>query len=126
MLLTRTHASAFLGVARFGVAFLVAAAFLAGAFFPAALGAAALVFVTRPDLVLLKTAKSSLGSAGAGTAALRGLLALAFGFAAGFAAAVFFVVALVAVAFLAAGALAFCRDHQHAYSSDKYARYYLR
>lgn len=110
----RPHASAFLGVARFGVVFLVAAAFLAGAFFVAALaGAAALVLVTRPDLVLLRTAKSSLGRAGAevGAAALRGLLALALGFAAGFAAAVFLVVAFVVVVFLVAGAFAFCRDH---------------
>ena len=103
-----------MGVARFGVVFLVAAAFLAGAFFVAALeGAAALVLVTRPDLVLLRTAKSSLGRAGAaaGAAALRGLLALALGFAAGFAVVVFLVAALVVAAFLVAGALAFCCDH---------------
>lgn len=105
----RTHASAFFGVERFGVAFLVVAAFFAGAFFVAALvGAAAFVLVTRPDLVLLRTAKSSLGRAGAAVAvvaaALRGLLAFAFGLAAGFAVVVFLAVAV----FLVAGALVFC------------------
>lgn len=116
------YASAFLGVERLGVVFLVAAAaFLGAAFFAAAafLGAAgALVLVTRPDLVLVRTV-SSLVSLGA--AALRGWLALALGFAAAFLGAaalvvvffsvVFFSVALVA-AFLGAAAflvvVAFC------------------
>lgn len=126
----RPQASLFFGVARLGVPFFVdsAAAFDAlpagvvffldagafAAFFADAfvVGTAALVLVTRPDFVLLRTAKSSFGTAGA-SAALRGLLALAFGFAAaalvsflGAAALVVFFAA--AGVFLVAGALAFC------------------
>lgn len=65
--------------------------------------AGAWVLVTRPDLVLPSTRDTSASTAGAGAALLRGLLALALGFAA---AAVFFVVVLVVVvAFLGAAFL---------------------
>jgi hypothetical protein len=91
-----------------------AGAFLAGAFFVGVffVETAALVLVTRPDLVLLRTAKSSFGTAGAGlgSAALRGLLALALGFAAAVFLAAglvsFFGAALVVFLVAVAGALA--------------------
>ena len=79
-----------------GVFFLVAAAFLAGAFFSTA---GALVFVTRPDLVLPSTRVTSASTAGAGASFALGLPALALGLAA----AVFLV---GVVAFLALGAAA--------------------
>lgn len=95
-----------------GVAFFVAAFFLGAAASFAGLGAAgAVVLVTRPDLVFPRTRDTSFSTAG-GAAALRGLLALALGFAAGlaagFATAVFlaagFAAAGFATAFFAAGA----------------------
>lgn len=104
-----------------GVAFFVAAAFFGAAFAAVFLGAAflvafgaagALVLVTRPDFVFPSTRETSFSTAGAGSAVLRGLLALALGLAAAavflgaalvvFAAAVFLGAAfLVAVAVLA-------------------------
>jgi hypothetical protein len=90
-------------VAFLGVAFFVTAFFLGAAAFFAGLGAAgAVVLVTRPDLVFPRTRDTSFSTAG-GAAALRGLLALALGFAAGFATAVF-LAAGFATAFFAAGA----------------------
>ena len=79
-----------------------AAVFLGAPFFAGAalvVAAFALVLVTRPDLVLPRTRETSLSTAGAGAAVLRGLLALALGLAAAFLGAA----ALVAV-FLVAGA----------------------
>ena len=85
---------AFLGVAFFTAGFfLVAVAFFAGLD-----AAGAVVFVMRPDLVLPSTRDTSFSTAG-GAAALRGLLALAFGLAA----VAFFVVAGLAAAFFVAG-----------------------
>jgi len=116
---------AFFGVAFLGVAFFVAV-FLGAAFFAAVfLGAAAagaLVFVTRPDLVLPRTRETSFSTAGAGAAAaaaavLRGLPALALGLAvaAAFFGAAFAAVFLGAAAFLVVVvvALAFYRHGQH-------------
>jgi hypothetical protein len=113
---------AFLGVAFFFgvVAFFAAAVFFATGTFFVALGAAAgaVVLVTRPDLVLPRIRDSSTSTAGAG-AVLRGLLALALGFAAGLAAAVVVVdflgrptAFLGAAAALVVVALAFCRMRQ--------------
>lgn len=113
-------------MAFFGVAFFVAVAFFAAVFFGAAFfvafgAAGALVLVTRPDLVLPRTRETSSSTAGAGAAVLRGLLALALGFAAaaaflgaGFAAVVFF-----GAAFLVVVALAFCIRGQHKYTVDQ-------
>jgi hypothetical protein len=76
--------------------------------------AGALVLVTRPDLVFPRTRDTSASTAGAGAAVLRGLPALALGFAAAAvflgAALVVFAVAvvfLVVVAFLVVAALVF-------------------
>jgi hypothetical protein len=85
-----------------GVAFLVAVFFGAAAFLVAFGAAGAWVFVTRPDLVFPSTRETSASTAGAGAAVLRGLLALALGFAA---AAVFLGAALVAAAFFGAAFL---------------------
>lgn len=82
------------------------AAFLVAVFFGWAAGGA-LVLVTRPLLVLPSTRETSLSTAGAAAGVLRGLLALALGFAAAFLGAAFVVVFFVAGAFLVAGALAF-------------------
>jgi hypothetical protein len=85
----------------------VTAFFLGAAAFFAGLGAAgAVVLVTRPDLVFPRTRDTSFSTAG-GAAALRGLLALALGLAAGFATAVFLAAGFAAgfvAAFFAAGA----------------------
>lgn len=69
-----------------------------------AFGAAgAVVLVTRPDLVLPRTRETSASTAAAGAeAVLRGLLALALGFAA---AAVFLGAAFAVVVFLGAAFL---------------------
>jgi hypothetical protein len=110
---------AFLGVAFFGVAAFFAAVFLGAAFLVAFGAAGAVVLVIRPDFVLPRTRWTSSSTAGAG-AVLRGLLALALGFAAAatffgaaFAAAVFF-----GAAFLAAAALVFYRRSQQQGDDD--------
>jgi hypothetical protein len=113
-----------LGVAFLGVAFFAVAAvvFFGAAAFLVAFGAAgAVVLVTRPDFVLPRTRDTSASTAAAGVAVLRGLLALALGFAAGaaflaagFAAVVFAVVVFLGAAFLVVVvALAFYMDGQH-------------
>jgi hypothetical protein len=107
-----------LGVAFLGVAFFAAAAvFFGAAAFLVAFGAAgAVVLVTRPDFVLPRTRDTSASTAAAGVAVLRGLLALALGFAAG---AAFLATGFAAVVFLGAAflvvvvALAFYMDGQH-------------
>jgi hypothetical protein len=112
------------------VAFFAAAAVFFGAAFLDALGAAgAVVLVTRPDLVLPRTRDTSASTAAAGAAVLRGLLALALGFAAAAAAAVFFGAALAVVVFLGAAflvvvvALAFYMTCQHEHRGDVVMRH---
>jgi hypothetical protein len=104
---------AFLGVAFFLGVVAFAAAFFGAAFLAAFGAAGAVVLVTRPDLVLPRTrdTSASTAAAAAGAAVLRGLLALALGFAAAaaflgaafavvaFLGAAFFVVVVVALAF---------------------------
>ena len=91
-----------------GAAFFVAAAFFRAAFFVALGAAGALVLVTRPDFVLPRTRVTSSSTAGAGAALLRGLEALALGFAAAaFLGAAFAAVVFLGAAFLVVVALAF-------------------
>jgi hypothetical protein len=85
-----------LGVAFLGVAFFVVVFFTAAVFLVAFGAAGAVVLVTRPDLVFPRTRDTSASTAAAGAAVLRGLLALALGFAA---AAAFLGAALAAVVF---------------------------
>lgn len=96
-----------------------------------ALGAAgAVVFVTRPDLVFPRTRETSDSTAGAG-AVLRGLLALALGFAAAalgatfvdFAAAVFFGAAFLVTVALVTVALAFCGTGQQQRNDDSITKH---
>jgi hypothetical protein len=115
-----------LGVAFFGAAFFAAAVFFGAAFLVALGAAGAVVLVTRPDLVLPRTRVTSASTAATGVAVLRGLLALALGFAA---AAVFFGAALAVVVFLGAAflvvvvALAFYMTGQHECRGDVMTRH---
>lgn len=88
----------------FGVAAFLGAAFLGAAFFAAGF---AVVFVTRPDLVLPRTAGFSTTAGAAAAGVLRGLLAFAFGLAAGFLGAALVGAAFLGAAGLAAGGAAF-------------------
>jgi hypothetical protein len=99
---------AFLGVAFFVVVavFFVVVLFGAAAFLVTFGAAGAVVLVTRPDFVFPSTRDTSASTAAAGAAVLRGLLALALGFAAAaaFLGAAFAVVAFAVVVFLGAAA----------------------
>lgn len=76
--------------------------------------------MTRPDLVFPKTRETSFSTAGAAVAVFLGLLALAFGFAAGFlVVAAALVVFLGAAGFLAVVALAFYRESVTGVQYDK-------
>jgi hypothetical protein len=117
---------AFLGVAFFLGVVAFAAAFFGAAFLAAFGAAGAVVLVTRPDLVLPRTRDTSASTAAAGAAVLRGLLALALGFAA--AAAAFLGAAFAVVVFLGAAffvvvvALAVYMNCEHAHGGDLLVR----
>jgi hypothetical protein len=117
---------AFLGVAFFLGVVAFAAAFFGAAFLAAFGAAGAVVLVTRPDLVLPRTRDTSASTAAAGAAVLRGLLALALGFAA--AAAAFLGAAFAVVVFLGAAffvvvvALAVYMKCEHAHGGDLLVR----